>query len=145
MTNSFVCDIISALLGGLAQLGEHLPYKQRVTGSSPVPPTSKASRKTCFFLLLKKGSNLVKALSVKKNNLKRLFFSVCQKTSLLVEGMSLTMISLCVRINVRKHFNIFSQIQVCVLPMVKIHALFYMPVLGYAKCFREHEPCVFRA
>ena len=22
--------------GGLAQLGEHLPYKQRVTGSSPV-------------------------------------------------------------------------------------------------------------
>ncbi len=27
--------------GGLAQLGEHLPYKQRVTGSSPVPPTKK--------------------------------------------------------------------------------------------------------
>ncbi len=26
--------------GGLAQLGEHLPYKQRVTGSSPVPPTN---------------------------------------------------------------------------------------------------------
>ena len=25
--------------GSLAQLGEHLPYKQRVTGSSPVPPT----------------------------------------------------------------------------------------------------------
>ena len=25
--------------GGLAQLGEHLPYKQRVTGSSPVVPT----------------------------------------------------------------------------------------------------------
>ena len=25
--------------GGLAQLGEHLPYKQRVTGSSPVPST----------------------------------------------------------------------------------------------------------
>ena len=25
--------------GRLAQLGEHLPYKQRVTGSSPVPPT----------------------------------------------------------------------------------------------------------
>ena len=24
--------------GGLAQLGEHLPYKQRVTGSSPVGP-----------------------------------------------------------------------------------------------------------
>ncbi len=26
-------------IGGLAQLGEHLPYKQRVTGSSPVTPT----------------------------------------------------------------------------------------------------------
>ena len=25
-------------LGFLAQLGEHLPYKQRVTGSSPVGP-----------------------------------------------------------------------------------------------------------
>ena len=25
--------------GRLAQLGEHLPYKQRVTGSSPVAPT----------------------------------------------------------------------------------------------------------
>ena len=25
--------------GVLAQLGEHLPYKQRVTGSSPVTPT----------------------------------------------------------------------------------------------------------
>ena len=25
--------------GGLAQLGEHLPYKQGVTGSSPVSPT----------------------------------------------------------------------------------------------------------
>ncbi len=26
--------------GILAQLGEHLPYKQRVTGSSPVGPIS---------------------------------------------------------------------------------------------------------
>ncbi len=26
--------------GSLAQLGEHLPYKQRVTGSSPVTPTN---------------------------------------------------------------------------------------------------------
>ena len=33
--------------GILAQLGEHLPYKQRVTGSSPVGPISfaKAKRK----------------------------------------------------------------------------------------------------
>ncbi len=28
-----------SLNGILAQLGEHLPYKQRVTGSSPVGPT----------------------------------------------------------------------------------------------------------
>ena len=27
---------VNQLYGGLAQLGEHLPYKQRVTGSSPV-------------------------------------------------------------------------------------------------------------
>ena len=47
MTNTFHCVIISVLsgrqhqsFGGLAQLGEHLPYKQRVTGSSPVASTS---------------------------------------------------------------------------------------------------------
>ena len=28
--------------GSLAQLGEHLPYKQGVTGSSPVTPTNLA-------------------------------------------------------------------------------------------------------
>ena len=27
------------MCGSIAQLGEHLPYKQRVTGSSPVVPT----------------------------------------------------------------------------------------------------------
>ena len=27
--------------GSIAQLGEHLPYKQGVTGSSPVVPTTK--------------------------------------------------------------------------------------------------------
>ena len=31
--------IVTFLFGGLAQLGEHLPYKQGVTGSSPVGPT----------------------------------------------------------------------------------------------------------
>ena len=30
--------IVSSINGVLAQLGEHLPYKQRVTGSSPVGP-----------------------------------------------------------------------------------------------------------
>ena len=29
--------------GSLAQLGEHLPYKQRVTGSSPVTSTGSSS------------------------------------------------------------------------------------------------------
>ena len=30
---------MSKVNGSIAQLGEHLPYKQRVTGSSPVVPT----------------------------------------------------------------------------------------------------------
>ena len=35
----FVCYNSRAQNGRLAQLGEHLPYKQRVTGSSPVLST----------------------------------------------------------------------------------------------------------
>ena len=31
-----VITILNMVVGGLAQLGEHLPYKQEVTGSSPV-------------------------------------------------------------------------------------------------------------
>ena len=34
------CYNIKARNGRLAQLGEHLPYKQRVTGSSPVLSTN---------------------------------------------------------------------------------------------------------
>ncbi len=34
-------------IGVLAQLGEHLPYKQRVTGSSPVGPI--INKKTCYY------------------------------------------------------------------------------------------------
>ena len=34
---------ILALNGSLAQLGEHLPYKQRVTGSNPVASTKQNS------------------------------------------------------------------------------------------------------
>ena len=33
------------MYGSIAQLGEHLPYKQRVIGSSPIVPTT-------FFLKL---------------------------------------------------------------------------------------------
>ena len=37
--------------GSLAQLGEHLPYKQRVTGSSPVGPIFfvRTGFGLCFF------------------------------------------------------------------------------------------------
>ena len=40
------CYYIKAVesYGSIAQLGEHLPYKQRVTGSSPVVPTTHMAR-----------------------------------------------------------------------------------------------------
>ena len=51
LTNQIACVNISFVSGkqtterrgegSIAQLGEHLPYKQRVTGSSPVVPTIK--------------------------------------------------------------------------------------------------------
>ena len=47
LTNLFRFCILSESVvtnGILAQLGEHLPYKQRVTGSSPVVPTTHLAR-----------------------------------------------------------------------------------------------------
>ncbi len=39
---TFFCYMIKYIsLGSIAQLGEHLPYKQRVIGSSPIVPTIK--------------------------------------------------------------------------------------------------------
>ena len=40
--------------GRIAQLGEHLPYKQRVTGSSPVVPTksTRFSRILSIFIFI---------------------------------------------------------------------------------------------
>ena len=38
--------------GSLAQLGEHLPYKQRVSGSSPLTSTQQALTKVSAFLFL---------------------------------------------------------------------------------------------
>ena len=38
MTKRLKCDIIMDN-GSIAQLGEHLPYKQRVIGSNPIVPT----------------------------------------------------------------------------------------------------------
>ena len=42
-----ICYNIRVNFGRLAQLGEHLPYKQRVTGSSPVLSTTIVS--TLYF------------------------------------------------------------------------------------------------
>ena len=49
LTNKKHCDILIPVAretnpsdrvnGSIAQLGEHLPYKQRVIGSSPIVPT----------------------------------------------------------------------------------------------------------
>ena len=41
--------------GILAQLGEHLPYKQRVTGSSPVGPITCFSSKYNSILRCRRG------------------------------------------------------------------------------------------
>ena len=42
---------LTIIYGVLAQLGEHLPYKQRVTGSSPVGPISLSESKKNFWLI----------------------------------------------------------------------------------------------
>ena len=46
----FVVAAVSAAYGILAQLGEHLPYKQRVIGSSPIVPTKQRNTQTGVFL-----------------------------------------------------------------------------------------------
>ena len=46
-----MCQEVTDAFGRLAQLGEHLPYKQEVTGSSPVAPTTR-------LLLLWPGSSV---------------------------------------------------------------------------------------
>ena len=43
-TGSNPVRIINRIFGGLAQLGEHLPYKQRVSGSNPLTPIECWSR-----------------------------------------------------------------------------------------------------
>ena len=46
LTNRIRCAIIINVAerhGSIAQLGEHLPYKQRVIGSSPIVSTNKKS------------------------------------------------------------------------------------------------------
>ena len=53
-----VCYNCIAFDGRLAQLGEHLPYKQRVTGSSPVLSTNARSRKTPSIQTTRLGSSV---------------------------------------------------------------------------------------
>ena len=52
-----------AQYGRLAQLGEHLPYKQRVTGSSPVLSTKKENAASSTTST-ERGSNPANARSV---------------------------------------------------------------------------------
>ena len=40
------------IFGSIAQLGEHLPYKQRVIGSSPIVPTRKKTSFGCLFSVI---------------------------------------------------------------------------------------------
>ena len=74
-----ICYSIKAF-GSLAQLGEQLPYKQWVTGSSPVAPTNEIVRQLCgsgsvverhLAKVNVAGSNLV---SRSKRNLSHCFF-----------------------------------------------------------------------
>ena len=48
--------------GILAQLGEHLPYKQRVIGSSPIGPIFLFKRKKIVFMHMHGGDFLVPGL-----------------------------------------------------------------------------------
>ena len=52
LTKRLLFDIViksvATVDGILAQLGEHLPYKQRVTGSSPVGPTPISIRRILY-------------------------------------------------------------------------------------------------
>ena len=41
-----------SICGSLAQLGEHLPYKQRVSGSSPLTSTTKTTHESEWFFFL---------------------------------------------------------------------------------------------
>ncbi len=44
-----IITFVARQSGSLAQLGEHLPYKQRVIGSSPITPTRKKDIFGCLF------------------------------------------------------------------------------------------------
>ena len=45
--------------GSIAQLGEHLPYKQRVIGSSPIVPTKKSKSYDLDFFICADRHNTI--------------------------------------------------------------------------------------
>ena len=51
-----VIAILNMVVGGLAQLGEHLPYKQEVTGSSPVSSIVRGYRRGGSLFLCKRAN-----------------------------------------------------------------------------------------
>ena len=53
------CASDSQVYGILAQLGEHLPYKQRVIGSSPIGPIFMFEMKKNVFMRMHRGVFLV--------------------------------------------------------------------------------------
>ena len=48
-------SLIWVVYGVLAQLGEHLPYKQRVIGSSPIGPIFMFEMKENVFMRMHRG------------------------------------------------------------------------------------------
>ena len=50
-----VSDVVVCVNGVLAQLGEHLPYKQRVIGSSPIGPIFMFEMKENVFMRMHRG------------------------------------------------------------------------------------------
>ena len=43
-------QVAARLYGGVAQLGEHLPCKREVGGSSPLKPIGRYKERPCVFL-----------------------------------------------------------------------------------------------
>ena len=62
--------------GSIAQLGEHLPYKQRVTGSSPVVPTPKKQPLAAFLFYRKKSRISSGGVSMKNTALRFLLLLI---------------------------------------------------------------------
>ena len=52
--------------GGLAQLGEHLPYKQEVTGSSPVSSIVGTTAETVVFFYAKRTNKIILSVQILK-------------------------------------------------------------------------------